>query len=345
MSEAPVRRRSGALFWWVFWATLLALALLYTYAQIRISRIVLDEQDRPVVSLKFLETYSRHLPRILADQDTRFSRASEHIEGIIDREIDAAFAPVHAAVPALADFHYSVVGEYAEIVTGLAGDMGADLHRILFEETQFTAQLQSRIDGIQAAARPIIADTLTAGEQDIQASLGLDASELALLRGVVTLSVADAEARFSNAYNAIRTAGAGVGATAVGSILAKTMASKLASKLALKVSAKTVAKAAGIGTGAGAGAVAGAVLGPVGTAVGAVLGATAAWLATDKVIVEVDEYLHRDEFIGEIEATLEAEKRRIKGELRQIYQAYLAEILSTNRERLEGLTTRERHLR
>jgi hypothetical protein len=67
----------------------------------------------------------------------------------------------------------------------------------------------------------------------------------------------------------------------------------------------------------------------------------AAWFATDKVVIEIDEYLNRDAFELEIRAAIDVERERIANELATLYRDRFAQVIEDNRARFSEMTTRE----
>lgn len=336
-----LEQKGSLLFWAAFWLTILALLAVYVYARLEQSRIVVDAQGKVSLTEEFIQTYEENLPEILGRQNQHMIEAGTNINAIINERVDLAFKPVYEQIPKVADFHYSVVGEYTELMAALTGDLTGTLNRMLFQETGFTDRLNQNIGTIEKQAKPLITEALQKMNTDLQKQLGLSDKELGAMAKIATLSIEDAESRFSASYNAIRASGATVGASAVGAMVAKTLGKKLAGKIGGKMAGKTALKATGIGSGATSGAVVGASLGPAGAIVGGLVGGLVAWVATDKVIVEIDEYFNRDEFSQEITNSLDQEKQRLKKQLSALYQGYINEILKHNKRNLEGLKTRD----
>ena len=331
------------LFWVVFWATIVILALLYVYAQLQVARLAGDQQGRVMVSEVFFDDWKRALPGVFAGMSQQFDAADSEIEQRISERIDAAFVAVYEQIPAFLDFHYSVVGEYTELATALGGDLGGELQRILFDEIGFEQRMDGAMVGIREEGDAVFGALMARIREQLQQRFAFDAVELGLLSRVVTLSGDDAMKRFGGTDLLMKGAGTVVGVGAVAALVAKTVGTKLSTKLATKVAGKTAAKAAGFGGGAASGAAAGLLCGPaawVCSPLAAVAVGTAFWLATDKAVVEVDEYLNRESFEVELRTAIDAEKQRIKIGLARAWQAHLRAVLEDNKVRLEGLTTR-----
>ena len=349
MSADNGKQASGAvtparLFWAVFWATIVIMALLYVYARLQVARMATDQLGRVMVSEEFFADWKRALPEVLAGMELEFDAADSEIEQRVSERIDAVFAPVYGQIPAFLDFHYSVIGEYTELATALSGELGSELQRILFTEIGFDQRLHSAMAAIGEDGDAVLGALMARIRQQLQQRLELDEIELGLLSSVATLSSDDAMRRFGGGDLIIKGAGAMVGAGVVAALLLKTVGKKLSAKLAIKVAGKTAAKVAGFGAGAASGATAGLLCGPaawVCAPLAAVALGTVFWLATDKVVVEVDEYLHRETFAAELRLVIDEEKQRVKQTLAGMWQQHLQTILEDNKLQLEGITTRE----
>ena len=271
--------------------------------------------------------------------------AGAKTEQIVAEQINTAFAPVYERIPVFLDFHYSVIGEYAELTAAVVDGAGSELTRILFDEIDFDQRLNSAIVSIQSESDTVLSTALTRINDDIREKLDLAPSDLALLGKVVTLSIEDAGKRFDGSELMFKGAGAMAGAGAVAAVMTKTVGKKIASKLAAKAAAKTAVKAAtGASGGAATGAAAGMVCGPLAwvcVPVGGVAGAITFWLATDKVIIEVDEYFNKETFEAELRALIDEEKARLSAEIGTLYQSRIHEILTDNETRLREITTRQ----
>jgi len=226
-------------------------------------------------------------------------RASAETEAAVADEMRVVFAPVYAAIPAYADFHYSVLGEYIELTEAATGAVAQGVEDRLFPDfDQRYAAALARID-------PVFAERFAAALAEISAR-----PEGALPLGDATrAALADAQARMSVTAPLATVAAAGVGkaaAKALSKALLKTLA-----KTAAKTGLKTGAKAAGIGGGMAAGAGIGSVLGPPGALLGGVIGGVATWIAVDYAVIKIDEVLNRDAFEAELRALIDAERARL----------------------------------
>lgn len=328
------------LFWGMLWATIMVLALIEGYAHLHLAKLSVDRQGRVMVSEAFVEEWNQALPEVFDEMGLEFNAAGSEIKGVVSERVETAFAPVYQQIPAFLDFHYTVVGEYTELAASFSGGIGTELERILFNEVRFDERLNSAIAAVQHDSDLLLSQLLVRVNEKLQQRFELDASEMKVLSGVVTLSMEDAAKRFGGPDLLLKGAGAAVGTGAVTAVVVKTIGKKLTVKLA----AKTTVKAAGFGGGAASGAAAGLLCGPaawVCAPVAAVAVGTAFWVATDKAVIEVDEYFNREVLEAEIRSAIDEEKDRIKNQVAELYKERLQQILEQNKARLKGITTRE----
>ncbi len=332
------------LFWSVFWGTLVILAVLYVYANLKMAKLSMDDQGRVMVSERFYQEWQQTLPQIFVDMGLELDTAGQETERVISEHVDTAFAPVYQRIPAFLDFHYSLVGEYTELAAALADEAGADLKRILFDDVDFDHRLEDGIASIQRESDAILTAALESINATIRDKLDLNPSELVVLSSVVTLSMEDAMKRFEGGELMLKSAGAAAGAGAVAVVMTKTISKKMATKLAVKATTKAAVKAAGAGGGAATGAAAGVLCGPLAwicVPVGGLVSAVTFWVLTDKAIIEVDEHLNRETFEGEIRTAIDAEKARIKTQLSDLHKNRIQAILEDNEARLRQISTQQ----
>lgn len=330
--------KTSKAFWIAFWLTILVLAGLYIGASIHREKVVIDQTGQITITKPYVAEWQQEvLPEFLSDIDIEVLNAKQDVKTVIDKRLNEAFDPVYRQIPKVADFHYSVTGEYLELMAAGSGEVGKHINRILFEETNFTNKLNQAMGHIYKDNTSIIARTLDILRTKLQQYAGFNALEMGLIGGVATLTLEDAESRFTTGFNIIRGAGSAVGASAVAAILTKTVGQKVAGKLVVKMGSKAAAKATGVGGGAATGAAMGSVLGPIGTVVGGVVGGAVFWLATDKLIVEIDEQLNREQFIAEITGLVDVEKNRIRNQLLDLYFNHLNTIAEENKKSLKSI--------
>ncbi|MBV0912095.1 hypothetical protein [Anianabacter salinae] len=249
--------------------------------------------------------------------------ATLEAETALEAELAPVFAPVHAAVPAYLDFHYSVFGQYTELLAALAEWSDADalspLEHRLFEG--YDARLDAATDRLSLlqseAFEAHLSDALRqeAGWRPVSPVIARSV-ERTLDRTRMTLPLA---------------AAGGIG----GGAIAARLVSRSMMRLVQKQAAKVAARGAGVGGGAAAGAAAGTLLGPVGTVVGGVIGGAASYLVLDHAGVKLDEMFTRNSFEAELHAMIE--------EVQATVSSDLAETLTARGQDLGGRTLQAMH--
>lgn len=224
----------------------------------------------------------------------------------IESGVDIVYEPVYAAVSAYADYHYSVIGSYTELIAGAVGDPVREIEERLFAGfDQRMTGLTSDIDARFHAEVARIFDS----KVDEELPEGVTRSNLS---DVTEAIIQDTFERVA-ASSPVSALAAGV----VGSqVAAKKVSANFLGALAAKATAKLAAKAGtSVLGGAAAGATAGAALGPVGAIAGGVLTGAAIWLGVDAIFVGLDEYFNREEFEADLVAMITASKEETKAEL------------------------------
>ena len=347
----------GRGFWLGFLGVILVLALGAGFALLKGGRQLATQAGSvaPVAVQKLLyvvlngrryvvpEASREDLSLALREQlETEQQHQEQWLEAHIDSAVEAAFAPVHDRVGDFADWYYSLTGEYLRYAHAIGGDMSDYLREKLRETLFVPAALDANVDNmfdalnaeitarlkqsggrlsenlalvLEAHARP-----LRPGEPLIGDTLDLDA----LLTGRLAVTARDIDRQLFSALAATGTGVAvakGLGAVVMKKTLAKVAGTKtfgLAASLLGKLAAKTAVKGGGVLAGAGSGAALCAPSGPGAVVCGAV-GGLIAWLVTDKMAIELDEALNRDEFEADIHAAIDAQQKALKAQLRQVY--------------------------
>lgn len=335
-------------FWVAFWLTIFVLLGLYLFAQHQLHQqlnqtatepvFTTDPDGKTVFSASTYERLQEQIPALKkfnADQLQKV--AAIDIADLVDKKVDELFAPVYLQVPKFASFHYSVPGEYSELASYLAGEIGKNMQRVLYDETDFERRLSETNEQISAAATKVLAQALSNIQTQMQQTIELKDEDMNILRQTMLLAMEDVEARYQDGLLAVRGVGAAAGLGL--SVAGLKLASKaIAKKVAAKAAAKGALKVGGIAAGAGSGAAAGSVLGPVGTVIGGIVGATVAWVATDAVIIEIDEYFNRDEFEAELITMIDTQKTQLKDSITESYASLLQSLAEQNEKAFDALT-------
>lgn len=333
---SAIAARRGGLFPSLFW-TLLAAAipvLLAAYYVITTFSHRLEFTDDGAVRVKaeYREVFGAAQPRIIEELDIALDAVERRSEEVVGRHLAELFAGAEANVSAYADFHYSVVGEYTELAALGAGDLASSMQERIFG-ADFDERAAAASAAITEEARVIFGEEWAAYESRVReitqftprdvAAVNLAASEIS---GYV---LSDATERFSPDLLAGRTLGAGaagfVGAR-VGGRVTREFSERFLRQLGRRAIAKGAGRASGLGGGASAGAAVGSVLGPVGAAVGGVAGAIIGWVATDAVIIELDELFSRDEFERDLLAMVTRAQLETAGAMAEELEAQLEQL-------------------
>ncbi len=247
--------------------------------------------------------------------------------------LSAAYAPAHAAIPRYADFHYSVQGEYTELGAAAMGRATAKIEQILLDGLDERLQAAAAtLDASFAAHYAEALDKLArrdAPPDEAQLPLGNVSAAIlddAIGRMRLTAPLATATAL---------TASAGVKAAAAA------FAKLIAKKVAAKVAVKTGTKVTSILTTGGVAAAACSWAGPVAIACAAT-GAVVAWVATDHVIIKLDEYYNRDEFESDLRAMLDVDMAEKAAAFEAALAARAARLQDTAPQVLPDFTLQER---
>jgi len=181
---------------------------------------------------------------------------------------------------------------------------------------------------LKGHARP-----LRQGEPLIGETLDLDA----LLTDRLAVTARDINRQLFSGLAATGTGVAvakGLGAAVMKKTLIKVAGTKtfhFAASLLGKLAAKSAVKGSGVLAGAGTGAALCSPTGPGAVACGAV-GGLIAWLVVDKVAIELDEALNRDEFEADIHSAIDAQQAVLKEQLLMVYGRLLPGKLEALRE-------------
>lgn len=263
------------------------------------------------------------------------SRMTESSLVKLESQADLAFNKLEENVDGYLDWYYSLTGEYSRISMLLVGEledyMAKKLEESLSQEDAF-APFQDSLNNLllesekarsyyQQTAQSIMSNNRI-NSQDSSFQVVQSVS----LQDVMNLSI---HQDVLNLYTRLTVGGAGGLAAAglttavVTKVLSKVMGKnilKIAAKaLAKVVASKTVGGAAAGAAGAAAGATAGTVVPGVGTAVGAVIGfigGLVVGVSVDKLLIELEEAISREEFKKSILSAIDEARVEFKAKLK-----------------------------
>lgn len=261
----------------------------------------------------------------------------------LDEDLDALFTMAHARVPELADWYYSMAGEYTRLLLPLlvrGGVMEPDhlaerTERLLFGDRLLTEHLddvRQRVDSIFAAESRATREAWVTQlarelEQDVMILPGEQQGSLNLNPLTARLTGYD-----SPEFIARLTASGSVGVGAAAGPMIWRTASRRAAATGRAAATRTASRTASrAGTAAAGGALGCAPAGPA--ALGcALLAGTAAWVGTDWLLLRIDEARNRDDFEAALHAALTASRESLRDEL----QMHYARASQTRRRVLEA---------
>ncbi len=335
------------IFWRSFWITIIILASVYVGIKIEVYRTSKALYEKHSIEEKkktknpFLTFFKEKLPKHEEEIKENISKAitdsQQEIKETIDYEIEKAFYPVYNHIDDFIDFHYSVTGEYTELAEMLFNETSSALKEHLFKPAHLDQNLQEAIKNINEKSLDIINSNIRQATKKLKESANLNDEEIEILTKALQISQEDIFSRFSNiSYTILRGGGmlaGALGASLGAKLFAKKIGKVLAAKLAAKIAVKTGAKAAGSGGMAATGASVGALFGgPIGATIGGVAGAIAGWFATDKIVVEIDQFLHEDEFREKIINLIDEQKNQTKEKIMESYDEILNEFRKEQEE-------------
>ena len=243
----------------------------------------------------------------------------------IPEALEAVYQPVYAAIPAYADFHYSVWGSYAELAAGALGDPENVMREKLLGG--FETRLAAQSERLEQSFR----DTFVRELESRVKETGRNPAQLGPLTSKILEDAKDQTLK--SAQTTIVTAG-------TAKALSLALGKKLGGKIAAKVAAKAGSKWAGSAAGAGGAAALCAWAGP-GAAICAVGGAAAAWLATDAAVGRLDEYFHRDEFMRDLRLFIDEDRHAREEGLKRVFAKWAVELNTQSEHNLQDFSLRE----
>ena len=259
----------------------------------------------------------------------------------IDSHVDRMFAQAIERLPEFADWYYSLRGEYSRaamaalsfanvVEPGYVANQAAamllpeDAWAASFErlERETTASLHAHQTHVREYWLDTITRRLSAHRVPAPLPIAAHAPRALVLDGFVQDLVARERTALTTRLS-LSTVAAG-GALAAGPALWRAAAARSSVAAGRAAAARTAVRGASrAGTAAAGGAALCAPTGPV--ALGCALFAGAAvWLATDWALLKVDEQLHRDELVAELEAGLGALRQQIEVDLQSAYDRIVA---------------------
>lgn len=260
----------------------------------------------------------------IARAEARALSTIEDSKEEMERSIDQAFARLEGNVDVFLDEYYTLKGEYARIFTLMVGDFELFMEQQLREKLQqaeILAELERDSWNLLAERQEALAQY----ERETEAIMA--ANEVAAPEAGQDFAVSGSLPDFNLDHEMVSLQQRLTASTLSGAV-ATAIVAKVVGKSTFKLAAKTLGKltagkAAGTAGGAGAGAVAGAAAGSVvpgvgtaiGAAIGGVVGGLAVGITVDKILIELEESVNREQFRSEIVQAIRDSKLEFKQSL------------------------------
>lgn len=335
-----------------FLYTILFLALPYLYVTLKLGELdtaALEAGARRVVEwVNPCEPDPAARSELLQTLGQELDQTRSRVRGEVDRQVDAAldelFAEVEKGVDRYLDWYFTVVGEYERLLASVAGDFTAAMTERLQEELFGASRFAERLEEASRQIEAKAATELGAAAQRLGQRVAAEATgEPCRLEGVSVHALGDID------HDRVRAAVAATGGTAAGVVTAKLLAEKAGAAVAAKVAAKNTFKAAAAVAGkvtakkggsillsAGAATAVCAPGGPLAVLCGIAAGALT-WVAVDKVMVEIDEALFRDEMRAELTSAIAEERDALARVLKAQHAAAIDAMALEIQARIDAL--------
>ncbi len=343
--------KKSKIFWRYFWITIVVMAAIFIALNVTASK-KLNEMSSAKREAKLgliLKDFKQKFPEFVKMTEALNEQSVKQIQQSINQEIEIAYSPLYGQIDNLSDFHFSVTGEYSELMTIIFGNIDTILNDKIFRPVKFDEKLDKALNNINNESLLIVQKQLNQMKSQIKNDINLNSDEIDFLfTNMLKLTQEDMKTRFkSYSNNLFKGMGLGVGVGA-GALMAKIISKKIskvvATKIATKVAIKGGAKLAGAGAGVLAGSSTGLLCGPVAwlcSPAAAVVGGIVGWFATDKIVVEIDQYYNEEEFKSEIKNLIDQQKESTKRSINKIYTVSFNRLLDKSKDKLESIKSRE----
>lgn len=323
-TSKPIRKKSRVATWF-FWGTLAMMTLGTVGLYVASSKHTTEPPLQPAVhdsAPSVVEMTAEEFRKVLEGApDVVLDQVLPEIQPLLDN----AFKPVYDGIRGYTNFHYSILGEYTELVGAAVGTFEDDLEKRLF------SGLSNRLNSVSAKIE----------ESFLQAYERVLHEKIKMAAGSIDVGDATRHAVHNAVERVAVTVPSAAATTIAGAfsikVISKAVAKKIAAKVAAKAAGKGLMKGGTLLTGAGAGALACAPAGPLAAACG-VGGAVVVWLTVDAAVIRLDEMLNREEFEQNLRVAIDHEKERVRLILTQGLRAERSELLRTAPQLAQDLT-------
>lgn len=298
----------------LFWVVIIFFTIVYVVISILASNNLKDlitENTKPSVLEEYVtkylpdDTIKNNISKGESIINKKLNEDLDDINSQIDKEVDELFVSIEKNVDTYLDFHYSVYGEYSELLSLAANDLTKDIQNKLFG-AEFNQVFEDKINKINLSYKKKIEDHI-----QLINDIGIEGVDKDLNNASLKYMINDIE----NFRNVILGKSLLVG-TATGTKVALAISARIAAKSLTKATTKAALKTASKVSTSGTAAAAGLWCGPL-FWVCSPVAATTAWFATDAVVASADEMLNRDDFKNEIMSSLNESKNEIKNNLKK----------------------------
>ncbi len=298
------------LFWIIILLFMIIYIILSIFASNNVKDLISKRTNVPFIH-KYITTYlpddtiKNNISKGESIINIKLNEDLDTINAKIDKEVDELFAEVEKNVDVYLDFHYSVYGEYSELVSLAASDLNEEIQSKLFG-SEFNQIFENKMNSINALYEKKIEEHIK-----LINDIGIEGVDKELNNDSLEYMINDIE----NFRNLIIGKSLILGTT-IGAKIALAISAKIAAKAVTKAAGKVALKTTSKFATSGAAAAAGLWCGPL-FWVCSPVAATAAWFGTDAIVVTADEMLNRDDFKIEIISSLDESKNEIKYNLKK----------------------------
>jgi hypothetical protein len=222
---------------------------------------------------------------------------------------DSVYAEVYSGVEIYADYHFSLIGQYSELTQAAFGNIEEEAKKIIFNG--FDSRVSDMLNLLDEEFKTSFKEEI---EKDVAEELAFSSFEL--LAEPTEIAI---ENTFTRMQSTVPLATSAVILVSSGAL--KGSLSAFLSSITTKILASTATKLAVKGSSVAGGALTGALscawAGPI-AAVCGVAGGVATWFAIDATVMEIDEYINRDEFEKELRTLVDKQKQDFINKVEEI---------------------------
>ncbi|MEA2079207.1 MAG: hypothetical protein U9P00_04995 [Pseudomonadota bacterium] len=318
--ESPIGR--------AFLLTIIVLALPFFYAAIKLSALDPAVFEQGVEDAAGLinpckpnqAARERLVARLDKQVDGERRKAMHHVDSSVDAGLERLFSDVEKGVDSYLDWYFSVFGEYQRLAAVLTEDLAAILRDKLEEHLFAQSDFDTQLVRLDREVEHDSAERFAAMAPQLSAELDKASCDIG---GFVLAPLTELD------RDTLRASAAATGGVGTGIVVSKALANKTAAAVAGKLAAKkslqtgaaltskTLAKKGSSSLlSAGLGTALCAPSGPVAILCGVTAGLVT-WLTVDKVLVELDDALNREDMRADLLDALAGEKAALGEQLKQ----------------------------